>query len=140
MRRHDDTLGPAARRVCDGNGLSLVEVLVALAILALALLAWVSVTGALARAERASEVRRELAAWMRNELRLQRSARALVCLAEPPSPSWSCRVERSCVGGTPPCEVEAVHVVMVPPDGPGLAGTTAVWWPLQRAAVSGAGP
>ncbi|HKI58272.1 MAG TPA: prepilin-type N-terminal cleavage/methylation domain-containing protein [Trueperaceae bacterium] len=122
------------------GGLTLVEVMVALAVLTLGLLAWVRLDGALVRTERDSAVRRELAAWMREELRLQRNVHSFDCLGQAPGAGWSCSVERTCVAGPPPCEAESIGVAIVPPAGHALVGRTAVWWPLQRAEVAGAGP
>lgn len=121
-------------------GLTLVEVLVALAVLAIALLVWVRLDGSLAHVDRASRERRALARAMRNELRLQRNVRAFACIGEAPRRDWSCEVERSCLRGATACELDRVRVAMKPPTGPGLVGITVVWWPLQRATVAGAGP
>ena len=107
----------------------------ALAIVALALLAWTRLEGRVARVERSSRVRRELAAWMRNELRFQRNVRAFDCRSQPAPAGWSCGVERTCLDGSSPCETESIRVTITPPEGPALTGTTAVWWPLQRAPV-----
>lgn len=121
-------------------GLTLLEVLVALTILAVALLAWVRLEGALLSSERQSAVRRELASWLRDELRFQRNLRAAGCVRDPPGPGWSCQVERSCLAFAPPCEAETIRVTVTPPSGPSLTGRTAVWWPLQRAPVVGQPP
>ena len=115
--------------------MTLLEVVLALAIVALALLGWTRLEGRVARVERSSGVRRELAAWMRNELRFQRNARFDDCRSQPAPTGWSCSVERTCLDGTSPCETESIRVTITPPEGPALSGTTAVWWPLQRAPV-----
>lgn len=121
-------------------GLTLVEVLVALLVLAIAILAGVRLAGALVRSERQSAARRELASFVRNELRFQRNVRAHGCVGDSPGPGWSCRVERTCLDGTQPCETEAIRVTVAPPSGRPLVARTAVWWPLQRAEVVGAAP
>ncbi len=116
-------------------GLTLVEVLVALAVVGVALIAWAGLQARLARVERANQVRREAAAWMRSELRVQRSVRAFACRSRPAPSGWSCSVTRTCLDGAGSCEAEAVRVTITPPETPALQGTTAVWWPLQRAPV-----
>lgn len=108
------------------------EVLVAMVVLCLGVLTWVRLEGRLAAVERRTEVRRALAAWMRDELRLQRSVRAFACGARPPREGWRCTVARRCVDGAA-CEAESVTVTIDPPEGATLRGSTAVWWPLQRA-------
>jgi len=113
--------------------MTLLEVVLALAIVALALLSWVRLEGRVAHVERASLIRREVAAWLRNELRFQRNVRAFDCRSQPPPRGWSCSVERTCLDGSSPCETESIRVTVTPPEGPALTGTTAVWWPLQRA-------
>lgn len=124
------------------TGLTLVEVLVAMVLLASALLAWVRVQAAMLHAERSSRVRRELAAWMGNELTLQRNVRARACLSSAPGPAWRCEVGRDCVVADvgDACALESIAVTLTPPSGPALAGRTVVWWPLERADVGGAGP
>ena len=120
-------------------GFTLLEVVLALAIVALALLGWTVLQGRAARAERDSMIRREVAAWMRDELRIQRNVRAFDCRARPVSPpGWTCSVERTCLDTETPCETESVRVDIAPPQGPALHGATAVWWPLQRAPVGAA--
>ena len=116
-------------------GLTLMEVLIAVAIVGLALLAWTKLQGGLARVEHANHARRELAAWMRSELRVQRNVRALTCRSREAPAGWSCAVTRTCMRGPSPCEIEVVHVTIRPASGPPLTGSTAVWWPLQRAPV-----
>ena len=117
-----------------GAGLTLVEVTVAVAVLAIGLLAWAGVQARLARVERSDQVRRELAASMRNELQVQRSVRAFGCRSRV-APGWGCSVLRSCLDGVGACEAEAVRVTITPPGGGPWTGVTAVWWPLQRAPV-----
>ena len=118
-----------------GAGLTLLEVVLALVIVALALLGWVRLEGRVAHVERSTRIRRELAAWMGNELRFQRNVRAFDCRSQPAPEGWSCRVERTCLDGLSPCETESIRVTITPAEGPALSGTTAVWWPLQRAPV-----
>jgi hypothetical protein len=117
------------------GGVTLLEVVVALAVVALALLAWVRLEGHLAQVEHSTRIRRQLAAWMSDELRLQRAVRSLGCRSRPAPPGWSCIVERSCLEASAPCEMEGIRVTLTPPGGPPWSGATAVWWPLQRAPV-----
>lgn len=125
------------RRVRGGSaGLTLLEVVVALAVFALTLLGWVRLEGHLMHAERSSRVRRLAAAWMRDELRIQRGVRAFACRSRPVPQGWTCSVERTCLDGTDPCDTESIRVTIASPRGPALRGTTAVWWPLQRAPVA----
>lgn len=119
-------------------GMTLVEVLLALALVGLALLAWAGLQARVVRVERANQVRRELAAWMRSELRLQRNVRASECRSRAAPAGWRCRVVRTCVDGVDSCETEAVQVTIAPPGGAVWTGATAVWWPLQRAPVESA--
>lgn len=123
-----------SRRRC-ASGLTLIEVLVAVAVLGLALLAWAGLQARLTKVERSNQVRRELAAWMRSELRLQRNVRALDCRSRAAPAGWSCSVARTCLGGTTICDAEVVHVTITPPEGRPWAAATGVWWPLQRAPV-----
>lgn len=119
------------------SGLTLVEVLVALLVLAVAMLAWARLEARAAQVDRGSEVRREVAAWMRSELRLQRNLRTSECGSRVAPAGWRCKVVRICLGGAAGCEVESVRVTITPPAGVALSGTTAVWWPLQAAPVGG---
>lgn len=128
-------------------GVTLLEALVAMLLLSVALLAWVRLESGLLHSERSTRTRRQLAGWMRNELRLQRNVRGASCLTDAPGPGWRCVVRRSCVqpgstlgdgpGGDGGCALESVVVILEPPDGALLRGETAVWWPLQRAAGDG---
>jgi Tfp pilus assembly protein PilV len=125
----------AKRPPCRGAGLTLLEVVLALAIVALALLGWTVLQGRAARAERGTRIRRDVASWMRDELRIQRNVRAFDCRSRPTPTGWMCSVERTCLDAATPCETESVRVTIAPPEGPALHGATAVWWPLQRAPV-----
>ncbi len=116
-------------------GLTLIEVLLAMAVVAVALIAWARLEGSMARVRRDQATRRVLASWMRNELRLQRSVRAATCVSQAAPDGWSCSVARRCLDGTVPCELESVTVRIAPPRGRALVGSTAVWWPLERAPV-----
>lgn len=116
------------------RGLTLVEVLVASAVTALALLAWARLGAAAARAERTAEARRQLASWLQSELGLQRNvAASSSCLAAPPAPGWRCSLARRCLDER--CDSEAIRVTLETAEGRVVRGTTAVWWPLQRAPV-----
>ena len=120
------------------SGLTLVEVLVALLVLAVAMLAWARLEARAAQVDRGSQVRREVAAWMRSELRLQRTLRTSGCGSRVAPAGWRCKVVRTCLGGVAEgCEVESVRVTITPPSGVALSGTTAVWWLLQAAPVGG---
>lgn len=120
-------------------GLTLIEVLMAMVIVALALLAWTRLEARVAQLERSNQVRRELAAWMRSELRIQRNVRAFTCRSRTAPSGWTCTLTRVCLDVTPgpaaPCESESIRVTITSPVGPALTGATAVWWPLQRALV-----
>lgn len=118
-------------------GLTLLEVLVACLILGVTALAWARLEGHVAHAERVSAVRRELASWMRDELRVQRAVRSASCLARVAPPGWTCSVDRRCVPGGAACDAELVQVAIAAPDGATLVATTAVWWPLELAPVEG---
>lgn len=141
--------GPRHARRCSTvsartSGLTLLEVLIAMVLLATALLAWVRVQGATLKSERSSRVRRELAAWMGAELSLQRNVRVRACLAAAPGIAWRCELDRTCVaagagGAAGTCDVETIRITLAPPSGPPLQGRTAVWWPLQHADVDGPG-
>lgn len=130
QRTHGSRVAAAAP-----SGLSLLEVLVALAVLMLAVLGWLRLSGTLVAAERSARVRREAAARLGAELQLQRNVHASSCLTQLPSPAWSCRVERRCLAGTAPCQLEGVRVTLVPPGVAPVGAATTVWWPLQRAPV-----
>ncbi|MEJ2666264.1 MAG: prepilin-type N-terminal cleavage/methylation domain-containing protein [Deinococcales bacterium] len=117
------------------SGLTLLEVLVALAVLTLAVLGWVRLEATLAAAERSGQLRREVAGLLRAELQLQRNVPAEGCLTPLPAPGWTCRVERRCLAGSAPCQLEGVRVSLTAPGSAPVAAATAVWWPLQRAQV-----
>lgn len=117
------------------RGLTLLEVLVALAVLSLAVLGWLRLEATLATAERGGQLRREVAGLLRSELQIQRNVPAGGCLTMLPSPGWTCRVERRCLAGPAPCQLEAVRVTLTAPGSAPVAAVTAVWWPLQRAPV-----
>ncbi len=115
-------------------GITLVEVLVALAVTALALLVWVRLGAATARAERTAEVGRQLASWLQSELGLQRNVAASSgCLSLAPVPGWRCSLVRRCLDER--CGAEAIQVTLETAEGRVVRGATAVWWPLQRAPV-----
>lgn len=116
-------------------GLTLLEVVVALAVLAIALLAWVRVQASVARVQRVDSVRRELAGWLGDELRLRRNVRTVGCRARAVRPGWTCSEIRACLDAGGRCELERVRVTVTGPVGPPLSGTTVVWWPLQAAPV-----
>lgn len=115
------------------RGLSLLEVLVALAVLTLAVLGWMRLEAALAGAERVSQVRRELAAALESELRLQRNVHAGGCLTMRLPANWACDVERRCLGASVGCQLEGLRVTLTAPGLAPVSAATAVWWPLQRA-------
>lgn len=112
------------------RGLTLVEVLVATAVLALAVLALARLAAGAARAERTAGLGREAADWLRDELALQRSVRLGACGSRPIADGWSCSVDRRCGAA---CDLETVRVTITAPDGRVLEGASAVWWALERA-------
>ncbi len=101
-------------------GFTLVEVLVALAVLAGVGGALLGLQAATARAVRAAERLHTVAALARDELALHRvvtGATSGPCLSSLPGPEWRCAVERSCIAtALGPCALVAIRVVVEPPD------------------------
>ncbi len=111
-------------------GFTLIETLVALAVLAIVGAALVGLQVASLRAQRTASAVHAHAAILRDELVLQRvvpTAASGPCLAQKLAPDVSCEVERTCVA-TPlgPCAVVGVAIRVSTVGGPELVGRSAV--------------
>lgn len=117
------TGAPGARTLPAGRaaGSTLVEVLVAFAVLAAAGGALLGLQAGASRALRAAEQLHVEVALARNELALQRlltGATSGPCRAAAPAPGWACEAERTCVAGPlGPCALLALRVVVGAPGG-----------------------
>lgn len=111
-------------------GFTLIETLVALAVLAIVGAALVGLQVASLRAQRTASALHANAAVLRDELVLQRvvpTAASGPCLALPQAPGVSCEVERTCVAtALGPCAVVTVAVRVASAHGSELVGRSAV--------------
>jgi len=118
------------------SGFTLVEVLVALAILAAVGGALAGLQQATLKAQRSSAALHVAAAMVADELVLQRVAafaQGGVCLTQAPSPGFACEVERACVAGAlGPCAVVALTVRVLRPFGPALVVRSATFPGLEH--------
>jgi prepilin-type N-terminal cleavage/methylation domain-containing protein len=118
------------------SGFTLVEALVALAILAAVGGALAGLQQATLKAQRASDALHSAAAMASSELVLQRvaaSAQGGACLTPPPNPDFACEVERTCVpGALGPCSAVALTVRVSRPLGPAYVVRSATFPSLER--------
>ena len=121
------------------GGLTLVETLVAVAVLGMVLAGLSVLLASCLRVERAAAIRRELAARAGAEIRFQRSRPSAACAAQPVSgPGWTCTTRHACLAGVEPCPVRTVVVEVAAPDGAALVVVSAVAPALNAAPVAGA--
>jgi len=119
------------------RGLTLVEVLVALAVLALTLSAVLTLQATALRAERASALRRDLAARVANEMRFQRLSPSPACAAQGTLPAgWRCEAAHTCLTSSVGCDAWIVRVRVEATNGAALAAVTAAAPALESAAVA----
>lgn len=115
------------------RAVTLVEVLVALTVLALAGAALASVQLGALRSGRTAQVRQTAAAALAQELLFQRigpGAATVDCSAAHLEYGWTCQVATACPDHRFGCQVQLVRVVVTPPDGGSLEGTTVRFGPL----------
>lgn len=109
-------------------GVTLVEVLAALAVLAVAGGAYASVQLSALRSQHLSQQRNLVASALQTELLHQRVGPAPasgVCRAAVVPVDWQCQVVADCVAGAAPCLAWAIRVEVAPASGAPLAGSTA---------------
>lgn len=116
--------GVPRTRLAAAAGFTLVEVLVAFAVIAAVGGALLGLQVGASRALRAAEQLHLAAALVRNELGLQRlvaGSAAGPCQATVPvagDDSWACEVSRTCLpGALGPCALLGIRIVVVPPGG-----------------------
>ncbi len=118
------------------TGFTLIETLVALAILAVVGSALAGLQQSALRAQRSSAALHAAAALVTYELVLQRVAAGAAsgpCLAPRPSGDFACEVERTCVAAVlGPCAAVLVSVTVLPPLGSALVARSAVFPGLER--------
>lgn len=110
------------------SGVTLVEALIAMAVLAIAGGAYASVQLSALRAERLSQERNLVATALQTELLHQRvgpNPSTGTCRVAVVPSEWECQVAAACVSGTAPCSAWAIRVEVTPANGPSLAGSTA---------------
>ena len=109
------------------RGLTIVEVLIALTVLAVAGAALASVQLGALRSGRTSQVRHTAADALAVELLYQRvgpAAQAGDCLVAALPAEWQCSVSVSCPVAALACALQVIAVTITPPEGPPLAGVT----------------
>lgn len=119
------------------SGVTLVEALVALAVLALAGAALASVQLGALRTSRTVQLRQQAAALLEGELlllRLGAGPAAGECAAEPLPSGWECEVELTCTYLLAPCDLLTFQVRVTPPEGSALTGRGARYAPLAGTA------
>lgn len=122
--------GLSARRRA---GLSLVEVLVALTVLAVAGAALASVQLGALRSGRSAQAAHVAAAALEQELLFQRVgpvATAGACVAAQLPHGWQCQVSTSCPLATFGCQLQHIQVAVTPPERSALEGVTVRFEPL----------
>lgn len=124
------SLGGAAARFCRARrrGLTIVEVLIALTVLAVAGAALASVQLGALRSGRTAQERHTAADALAVELLYQRvgpAAQAGNCLVAALPADWQCNVSVSCPVAALACALQVVAVTVTPPEGQPLTGVTA---------------
>lgn len=133
------TGGAQRPRLAAAAGFTLVEVLVAFAVIAAVGGALLGLQVGASRALRAAEQLHLAAALVRNELGLQRlvagAASGPCRSALPgvgPGDAWTCEVERSCLPGPlGPCALTSIRIVVAPPGGRPLEVRSATFPALE---------
>lgn len=123
----------SAPQVWRRRGLTLVETLVALTVLAVAGAALASVQLGALRAGRTAEARHLAADALALELLFQRvgpAASAGACSAAALPAGWLCSVQLTCPDAAHGCSLQVIEVSVTPPEGRALLGATARYAPL----------
>lgn len=121
---------PSAPRTCRVRcrGLTIVEVLIALTVLAVAGAALASVQLGALRSGRAAQVRHTASDALAVELLFQRvgpAAQAGGCVVAALPAAWECSVHVSCPVAEAACGLQVISVTITPPEGRPLQGVTA---------------